>query len=457
MSNSPFHFGTDGIRGCANKPPMTAESILRLGMAAAIYFNQKNSGLTTNRVIVAKDPRRSGYLFETALTAGLLSIGKEVFLVGPMPTPGLAFLSRNMRADFGVMISASHNLYYDNGIKVFDSSGYKLFKSEEQKITEILSQDLTNKLAASDKVGKATRLNGADGRYIQHIKNVFPQGLSLSNLKIVVDCANGATYKIAPNVLYELGGNKITVLANEPNGFNINEGCGSTYIHNTIAKVVETGADVGISFDGDGDRLIMVDEDGKVVDGDSILAIIANYRAKKGLLKDNKVVGTIISSLGLERFLKSINVDLVRTNVGDKYVIEYMQKNNLALGGEESGHILLKEYNTTSDALVACLEVLKIMLLEKVSLSSLNKLVTKIPKTQLNVKVNNNQMVNDETVQKFLTAIISKNKDKARIVVRASGTEPIIRVFVEGEDTHLNDNISKEIKFFLQEHTRKHI
>ncbi|MGV3279063.1 phosphoglucosamine mutase [Rickettsiales bacterium LUAb2] len=442
-------FGTDGVRGTANKYPMVAENILKLGMAAAVYFN-KNSKQSSNRVIVAKDPRLSGYLFENAITAGLLAVGKEVFLLGPMPTPGLAFLSRTMRADFGVMISASHNLYYDNGIKLFDSNGYKLFNHDEQQIENLMSEDLSSRLATSDKIGRAARLHGAEGRYIQYIKGIFPNNLNLSDLKIVIDCANGAAYKVAPNVLYELGSTKIIAIGVNPDGYNINDACGSTNINNTVAKVLETGANVGIAVDGDADRLVMVDEKGNVLDGDILLAIIATYWNKKGSLAGKKVVGTILTNWGAEQYFNSLGIELIRTQVGDKYIIEYLKNNKLLLGGETSGHIVLSQHNTTSDGLLACLEVLKIMLLEDVPLSVLANLYEKSPQIISNVLVANKDILNDEEIQSTIKKLQLANKNNARIIVRASGTESVIRVMVEGNDNNNIKTISNEIEHLIK-------
>lgn len=441
-------FGTDGIRGKANKYPMLPDIILKLGKAAALYF-KTNSKSKTGRVIVGKDTRLSGYIFENAITAGLLAMGKEVFLLGPVPTPSLAFLTKSMRADFGIMITASHNPYYDNGIKIFDSDGFKLNHNKELEIESLIKSDLTNALTVADKVGRALRLRGVEGRYLQHAKSIFPREIDLSDLRIVVDCANGAAYKIAPDVLYELRAKEIITLGVTPNGTNINDNCGSTYINNTVNKVLEVGADVGISFDGDADRLIMVDEKGNVLDGDIILGIIANYWQEQGLLRGNAVVGTIVSSLGLERFLTSKGINLKRVNVGDKNIIDYMRKHNLNLGGEASGHTVLLDFNSNSDGILACLEVLKIMLIKGVSLSSLGALFKKVPQSVNNLEVPYD-ILSDEVVDNFISKIIENNKNKARIIVRKSGTENKVRILVEGDDIGYIRTLSEEINFYLK-------
>lgn len=441
-------FGTDGIRSKANNAPMLPDIVLRLGQAAAVYFG-KDQNFKTGRVIVGKDTRLSGYMFEHAITAGLLSMGKEVFLLGPVPTPSLAFLTKTMRADFGIMITASHNPYYDNGIKIFDSNGFKLTHSKELEIESLVNKDLSSSLCLSNKIGRAVRLRGVEGRYLQHAKSILPSNIDLSDLRIVVDCANGASYKLAPEILYELRAKEIIKLGIEPNGTNINDNCGSTCINNTISKVLQVGADLGISFDGDADRLIMVDEKGNVVDGDSILGIVASYWKETGILKGSAVVGTITSNMGLELYLKSLGIDFMRVNVGDKNIIESLRKNNLTLGGESSGHTVILDYNTNSDGILACLEILKIMIVKGVPLSVLNESIKKVPQIVTNIEVPYN-ILEDESVKKYINESIKSNKDKNRIVVRKSGTENKIRLLVEGESKSYVQFLSDEISFYLK-------
>lgn len=441
-------FGTDGIRGKANKNPMLPDIVLKLGQAAAVYFG-KNEHFKTGRVIVGKDTRLSGYMFEHAITSGLLSMGKEVFLLGPVPTPSLCFLTKTMRADFGIMITASHNPYYDNGIKIFDSNGFKLNHSKELEIEKLVSDELSSNLCFADKIGRAFRLRGVEGRYLQHAKSLFPSDIDLSGLKIVVDCANGASYKIAPEIFYELRAKEIIPLGINPNGININDNCGSTCIENAVSKVLQVGADLGISFDGDADRLIMIDEKGNVVDGDSILGIIANYWNERGILKGSSVVGTITSNMGLEMYLNSRGIDFIRVNVGDKNIIECLRKNNLNLGGECSGHTVLLDYNTNSDGILTCLEILKIMITKGVPLSALNESIKKIPQIVRSIDVPYN-ILEDNGVAKYINDAITSNKDKNRIVVRKSGTENKIRVLVEGESKSYVQFLSDEISFYLK-------
>src|SRR4051812_4724437 len=350
-------FGTDGIRGTANTDPMTAETALRLGQAAGLLFTR---GSHRNRVVIGKDTRLSGYMIEPALTAGFIGAGMDVTLVGPLPTPAIAMLTRSLRADLGVMISASHNPYEDNGIKLFGPDGFKLSDETEAEIEALMDSKFADRLAAPAALGRAARLDDAAGRYIEAAKASFPRGLRLDGLKIVVDCANGAAYRVAPTVLWELGANVIPVGV-APDGFNINKGCGSTVPDNFCAQVVEHGADLGLALDGDADRLLLADEHGELIDGDQILALIARSWQRTGWLRGGGIVATVMSNLGLERFLTGGGLELHRTKVGDRYVVERMRERGMNVGGEQSGHMILSDFATTGDGLVAALQVLGVL------------------------------------------------------------------------------------------------
>ncbi|MDR0483809.1 MAG: phosphoglucosamine mutase [Alphaproteobacteria bacterium] len=442
-------FGTDGIRGYANVYPMTADLALKVGMAAALHLSSHSGG--TNRVLIGKDTRLSGYMFENALVAGLTSMGKDVLLLGPMPTPAVAMLTRSMRADLGIMISASHNPYFDNGIKLFDKNGHKLSDEDENAIEELLVKDLNEYLIKSDSIGKVERLKESSGRYIEFVKSSFPSGYNLKKMKIVVDCANGAVYRIAPAVLYELGAEVIAVGAS-PNGININENCGSTHIENLREEVLKNGADVGISFDGDADRVLMVDEKANIIDGDNILAIIATKLKKENKLKANTVVGTIMANMGFENYLQSQGITLVRTKVGDRYVSESMENNGYNLGGEQSGHVILSDYNTTGDGLLASLFILSYILDSQESASKCCKLYTPMPQVLKNLRYNDSYSQNpldNENIKLYIENKQKEYKDKVRILVRKSGTEKLIRVMVEGEDGKLINGIAEEIVSYI--------
>ncbi len=442
-------FGTDGIRGYANSYPMTAEIALKVGMAAAIHLSKNIKG--TNRVLIGKDTRLSGYMFENALVAGLTSMGKDVMVVGPIPTPAVAMLTRSTRTDLGIMISASHNPYFDNGIKLFDKNGYKLSDEDEDAIEKLLTEDLTPYLVKSDSIGRVERLKESYGRYIEFIKSSFPSNQDLTSLKIVVDCANGAAYKIAPIVLYELGAEVISVGVS-PNGLNINENCGSTHIEQLRLKVLETGADVGISFDGDADRVLMVDEKGNIIDGDKIIAIIATKLKQEGKLKQNTVVGTVMANMGFEKYLDSQGIKLLRTSVGDRYVSEGMARYGLNLGGEQSGHVILSDYNTTGDGLLASLFILSYIVEQGESASKCCKLYEPMPQVLKNMRYTDssyNNPLENENIKSFIS---SKQKDfdgKYRILVRKSGTEKLIRVMVEGESSEETNAIAEEIVSYI--------
>lgn len=434
------YFGTDGIRGTANRFPMTADIAQRLGMAAGHYFNR---GDHRHRVVIAKDTRLSGYMIENALTSGFLSVGMDVLLVGPMPTPAVAFLARAMRADLGVMISASHNLFEDNGLKLFGPDGYKLSDEAELEIESHMDDDMEKLFVSSNKVGRAKRLDDAPGRYIEFVKSTFPKHLRLDGMKIVIDCANGAGYVVGPIILYELGA-EVVPMAVQPNGFNINRECGSTYPKSLAAQVVMEKADLGIALDGDADRLIIVDEQGKVVDGDQLMALIAMHCHKNKALKGNAIAATVMSNLGLERFLASKKIKLHRTKVGDRYVMEAMKKYGLNVGGEPSGHIILGDHATTGDALVAALQVLAALLEDGRPASVATRMFKPVPQVLKNVKTSP-QALQRDSVNKAIRDIEKRLKGSGRIVVRPSGTEPLVRIMIEGSDTKKIEAMAEEL------------
>jgi len=425
-----IYFGTDGIRGKANTIPMTTDIALKLGQAAGQVFLR---GEHRHRVIIAKDTRLSGYMIEPALTAGFVSVGMDVVLVGPMPTPAVAMLTRSLRADLGVMISASHNPYYDNGIKLFDPDGMKLSDETEGAI-EALMQNGNVLLASPDKLGRARRLDDAKGRYIEFVKNTFPKQLRLDGLKIVIDCAHGAAYQIAPSVLFELGA-EIIPLGVNPDGFNINRDCGSTHPESLCEAVISHNADVGIALDGDADRLIMCNEKGEITDGDQLMAMIAKYWHKKGLMSGKTVVATDMSNLAFERYLETIGLKLHRAKIGDRYVAEAMRETGSNIGGEQSGHIIMSDYSTTGDGIMASLQALSVMLEEGKKFSEVSSLFTPMPQILHNIRYNlgENPLEKDAVKQAIAKAEKQLGKN-GRILVRKSGTEPLIRIMVEGEN-----------------------
>ena len=434
-------FGTDGIRGTANRDPMTAEVALRVGMAAARYFTR---GDHRHRVVIGKDTRLSGYMIEPALTSGFVSMGMQVILVGPMPTPAIAMLTRSLRADLGVMISASHNPYQDNGIKLFGPDGYKLSDEVEVEIERLMESDLHAVLVEPAKLGRAMRLDDAQGRYTEYVKQTFPKGLRLDGLKIVVDCANGAAYKVAPEVLWELGAEVVPV-AVDPDGFNINKNCGSTSPETMRGQVVVQGADLGIALDGDADRLIIADENGDIIDGDKVMGLIAASWAGSGRLQGGGVVSTVMSNLGLERYLKDIGLDLIRTPVGDRYVVEHMRENGYNLGGEQSGHIVLSDFSSTGDGLIAALQVLAVLVGQGKSASEALNVFETLPQILRNVQYNGGSPLEQATVKKAIADGEKALGDKGRLLIRPSGTEPLIRVMAEGEDEALIDGVVGDI------------
>jgi len=426
------YFGTDGIRGLANKV-ITPELALKVGQAAGLVFK---NGDHRHRVLIGKDTRLSGYMIETALVAGFTSVGMDVLLTGPIPTPGVGMLVRSMRADLGVMISASHNPYTDNGIKLFGPDGFKLSDEVERKIEDLLDSELAKQLAEGDDLGRAKRIDGVQDRYIEFAKRTLPRDIDLSGLRVVVDCANGAAYKVAPGALWELGADVIAI-GDEPNGMNINKDCGSTDLGAITKKVREMRADIGIALDGDADRVMIVDELGHVVDGDQLLAVIAESWKEDGRLSRPGVVATVMSNLGLERYLGSIGIELVRTPVGDRYVLERMRADGYNVGGEQSGHIILSDYSTTGDGLVAALQMLAVVKRHNKPVSELCHRFEPLPQILKNVRYKAGKPMESASV---ITAIASAEKklgQGGRLLVRPSGTEPVIRVMGEGDDKAL--------------------
>jgi phosphoglucosamine mutase len=437
-------FGTDGIRGKANTWPMTADLALKLGMAAGRHFTRGNH---RHVVVIGKDTRLSGYLLEPALTAGFISGGMDVVLLGPLPTPAVAMLTRSLRADLGVVISASHNPYEDNGIKLFGPDGYKLSDEDEASIESIMDQNLDDARVSSDHLGRARRLDDASGRYIEYVKNTFPKGLRLDGLKIVVDCANGAAYKVAPSVLWELGAEVIPVGVT-PDGKNINKECGSQHPQTLQEQVIAHGAHLGIALDGDADRIVLCDETGKMIDGDQVMALIGGQAAKAGLLKGGGVVATVMSNMGLEKYLGGLGLSLERANVGDRYVLERMRNDGFNVGGEQSGHIILSDYSTTGDGLVAGLQVLAALVQADRPASQVLNLFSPFPQILKNVRVPaaiNGAVLDNLNVKSAIAAGEKTLQGTGRVLIRKSGTEPLIRVMAEGENQTLVANVVDSI------------
>lgn len=425
-------FGTDGLRGRVNTPPMTVDTALRLGLAAGVRFRRSNS---PHKVVIGKDTRLSGYMFESALTAGLCAAGMHVIMTGPLPTPAISFLTRNMRADLGVVISASHNPFYDNGIKFFDADGFKLPDQTENEIAAMVQDpDFAWPYPAPDKVGRASKIEDAGGRYIVYTKSCFPSHLTLLGLRIVVDCANGASYKVAPLALEELGA-EVFRIGCDPNGLNINEHCGSLYPDVVAAKVKELRADVGLALDGDADRLIVVDEHGTIMDGDQLMALCAQAMMARGELPGNLLVGTVMSNLALEIFMREHGGELLRTKVGDRYVVEAMRQHGAMLGGEQSGHLIFRNLGTTGDGLLAALQILRIMREKEQPLSELAGLLTPFPQKLINVHVEKKLPFGDKPAIGAAVEAIEKDfQGRGRVVLRYSGTESLCRIMVEGEN-----------------------
>ena len=427
-------FGTDGVRGRANSEPMTAETALRIGMAAGQVFRR---GAHRNRAVIGKDTRLSGYMIEQALTAGFLSVGVDVLLLGPLPTPAVGFLTRSMRADVGVMISASHNPYEDNGIKLFGPDGFKLSDAVEAQIGALVASPQQMQLAGSRDIGRARRIGDSDGRYIEAVKGSVAKALDLSGLKIVVDCANGAAYKVAPTVLWELGAEVVRVGVS-PDGFNINGNCGSTHPGVLQEQVVTHRADVGIALDGDADRVVLVCERGNVIDGDQLMATVSDHWLREDRLTGGGVVATVMSNLGLERYLAARKLGLVRTQVGDRYVLERMRRDGYNLGGEQSGHIIMTDYATTGDGLMAALQGLAAMVRSGRPASETFRAFEPVPQLLKNVRVANaNAALDAEAVARAIADAEARLGKNGRILVRKSGTEPLIRVMAEGDDSDL--------------------
>lgn len=432
------YFGTDGIRGKVGEFPVTADFLLKLGWAAGRVFASEGNGF----VLVGKDTRISGYMFESALEAGLSAAGVDTRMLGPMPTPGVAYLTRTLRAKAGIVISASHNPYYDNGVKFFSVQGTKLPDDIEEKIEHYIDSPMTT--VESSELGKAKRVVDASGRYIEFCKASIPTRFDFSGMKVVVDCANGATYHIAPHVFSEVGA-EVIVIGAEPNGLNINDECGATKPQKLVAAVLANQADIGIALDGDGDRLIMVDHKGEIVDGDELLYVIAKSRLSVGQLS-GPVVGTLMTNLGMEHGLKRLGVNLLRAKVGDRYVLEMMTEHNSLLGGEGSGHIICLDKTTTGDGIIAALQIMAEMHDTGKSLSELKSGMQKYPQVLINIKTGGAiDIDNDIVLQKAVSTVENKLGDKGRVLLRASGTEPLIRVMVEGESESLVNNLAQEL------------
>ncbi len=432
------YFGTDGIRGKVGEFPVTADFLLKLGWAAGRVFASEGNGF----VLVGKDTRISGYMFESALEAGLSAAGVDTRMLGPMPTPGVAYLTRTLRAKAGIVISASHNPYYDNGVKFFSVQGTKLPDDIEEKIEHYIDSPMTT--VESSELGKAKRVVDASGRYIEFCKASIPTRFDFSGMKVVVDCANGATYHIAPHVFSEVGA-EVIVIGAEPNGLNINDECGATKPQKLVAAVLANQADIGIALDGDGDRLIMVDHKGEIVDGDELLYVIAKSRLSVGQLS-GPVVGTLMTNLGMEHGLKRLGVNLLRAKVGDRYVLEMMAEHNSLLGGEGSGHIICLDKTTTGDGIIAALQIMAEMHDTGKSLSELKSGMQKYPQVLINIKTGGAiDIDNDIVLQKAVSTVENKLGDKGRVLLRASGTEPLIRVMVEGESESLVNNLAQEL------------
>jgi phosphoglucosamine mutase len=434
-------FGTDGIRGTANAYPMTSEIVLKVGMAAGKLFT---NGDHRHRVVIGKDTRLSGYMIESALVSGFTAVGMDVFQLGPMPTPAVAMLTRSLRADLGVMISASHNPYEDNGIKLFGPDGYKLSDETEAQIENMMEQDSSTGLAKPDDIGHAKRIDSAQERYIEYAKRTLPRNTRFDGLRVVVDCANGSAYQVAPAALWELGAEVFSVGV-EPNGFNINKDCGSNSPEALCKKVLEVRADIGIALDGDADRVLIIDEKGQVIDGDQLMAVVARSWLDRGLLAGGGVVATVMSNLGLERHLEGLGLSLARTPVGDRYVVEHMRKHGFNVGGEQSGHIVLSDYTTTGDGLVTALQVLGVVTESGKPVSEVCNQFEPMPQILKNVHFKKGQPLDDQKVMK----VIGESKDKlgkdGRLVIRLSGTEPVIRVMAEGDNAKLIGKVVNDI------------
>lgn len=453
VTNKKRLFGTDGIRGTANTYPMRPDLVQRVGMAMGYLLRQQPSqrGGGKRWVLIGKDTRLSGYMIETALASGLNAMGVQVQLVGPLPTPGIGFVARNMRVDAGIVISASHNAYYDNGIKIFGHDGFKISDEMENQIEELVfSSELDQLLVESKEIGRTRRIDDASGRYVVYAKNAMPLDLTLDGFRIVLDCANGAAYKVAPAIFEELGA-EVIVIGNEPNGFNINDKVGALHPQRTCEAVKKYRADVGISLDGDADRVIMVDETGQIVDGDHILAICALHLKKQNKLSHNTIVATQMSNYGLDKLMNKNGINVIRTGVGDKYVVESMRNQKLVLGGEQSGHIIFLDHSTTGDGCVAALNVLSVVVQEGKKLSELNNVMQNVPQVLINTRVKYRKELDQiEGLDSIVKSFETELNGEGRIFIRYSGTEPVIRVLLEGPDKKRIAQMAEEIATYLQ-------
>lgn len=450
---APRIFGTDGIRGTANQPPMTSDLVLKVGQAMGYLLRKQPAARKTSErmVLIGKDTRISGYMVEQALASGFNSMGVHVQLTGPLPTPGIGFLARNMRADAGIVISASHNAYADNGIKIFGPDGFKIPDQMEREIERLIArEDLNQLLSDPSRIGRTRRIDDAAGRYIVYAKDTFPLNLTLDGLRIVLDCAHGGAYRVAPAVFEELGA-EVIILGNQPNGYNINDKFGALHPQKTCEAVLKYRADLGISLDGDADRVIMIDEKGRIVNGDHILAICAVHMASENQLPKDTIVATQMSNIGLNHAMQKYGIHVVRTDVGDKHVVEEMRKNGYMLGGEQSGHIICLEHSTTGDGAIAALYVLAVMQKQNKPLSELNDLMQDVPQVLINTRVQRRQPLEDiEGYHDLLSSLEDRLNGLGRIFVRFSGTEPVIRVLVEGPSKKEITNMAEEMANFLQ-------
>lgn len=441
-------FGTDGVRGIANVGNMTAENVLEIGRATAqVCKNQKHASKTARRrIVIGKDTRASGYMLENALSAGICSMGVDVLLLGPLPTPGIAFTTMSMRADAGLVLSASHNPFEDNGIKIFGGDGFKLPDEMEDEIQELIESGRVKDFRpTSNEVGRAKRIDDASGRYNVFCKNTFPDAVSLEGLRIVLDCSNGATYKVAPVIFQELGA-EVFAIHNEPDGTNINDNCGSQHTDDLIDKVKETRADVGLAFDGDGDRLIAVDEKGEELTGDHIIAILAKHMKEQGRLRNNRVVTTVMSNFGFLKAMEKLGIEQTQSDVGDRYVLREMLAHDAVLGGEASGHLICREYHTTGDGIIAALQLLRAMREQKKTLSELSRVMSLYPQKLINVNVNDKPPLNEvKSIQESITAAEATLNGQGRVLIRYSGTQSMCRVMVEGPTVAMTDTLASDI------------
>lgn len=442
MNNARKLFGTDGIRGLANSEPMTPQVALQVGIAAGLVF-RKSGHFERRRVVIGKDTRLSGYMIEPALVAGCTAAGMDVFLLGPIPTPGVAMLTRSLRADLGIMISASHNPFADNGIKLFGPDGFKLSDNTEAEIERLVALDLTDRLSKPSELGRARRIEGIHDRYIEFAKRTLPRAIDLTGLRVVVDCANGAGYRVAPDALWELGA-EVVKIGCAPDGFNINFECGSTDIAALRRRVHEVRADIGIALDGDGDRVIIVDEHGEEVDGDQLMALVAASWHESGQLAGGGIVATVMSNLGLERYLNGLGLTLARTKVGDRYVVEHMRAHGFNVGGEQSGHIVLSDYSTTGDGLVTALQVLAVVQASGKPVSEVCRRFERVPQVLRNVRTGRDSL-DAAGVKSAIAAGEDKLSGSGRLLIRPSGTEPVIRVMAEGDDPAVVESVVGDI------------